>query len=474
MTSTQPLNLLDLVVPAYHPFFESKAYYCVLRGGRSAGKSVAIAQKIIWRCISEKNHRFVVIRDKMTDHSNSTYTELKTAIEMMGITKHAEFYKSPIRINMPDFNSEIIFVGLDDPQRLKGLSGMTGIWFEEPSEINEQSIFEETMSGFRARIRPDSYAQVYLSFNPINIDHWLKNRFYDNNPDKDRTFLLKTTYLDNPHLSGDTIRTLLSLKYTDPVKYTVNVLGEWGRTQMGGEFYKCFKYGIHVDSPDESGQLTEAVYNRDLPLHISFDFNVMPHLTMIISQRVNDTLRVIDEMTAATPYNSTYGICQKFINHPTYSKHNSGLFIYGDPSGNNRSINSLDNKTSYTLIIDELKHYNPILRVNKSFPRVNIRGQWINQIFDLNLDNIRIIINPKCEGLIRDFLEMKEDSNGIKSKEKGYKSGMKYEKYGHFSDAFDYMMCELFKSEWNRFSGGNQGGVSGIITVPRLPPKHLY
>jgi phage terminase large subunit len=466
-----PLDLLSLVVPAYHKFFESTKFYCVLRGGRSAGKSVAIAQKIIWRCISEKNHRFVVIRDKMTDHYNSTYQELRSAIISMGIEEHCEFFKSPTRIKLTTFKSEILFVGLDDPQRLKGLSGMTGIWFEEPSEIKEQAVFEETMSGFRPRPGSVSYAQIYLSFNPISIDHWLKKRFYDENPDADRTFALKTTYLDNPHLSTDTVRTLLNLKSTDPVKYTVNVLGEWGRTQNGGEYYKNFKYGEHVEEATSFKQITDTLYNKALPLHISFDFNLVPHMTMIVAQKSGKTIKIIDEIIAENPYNTVYGICQKFKNSE-YGNHNTGLIIHGDPSGHNKSVNNIDNRTSYTLILEELRHMHPVLKVDRQFPPVSIRGQWLNRIF-AQQDEINVLIHPKCLGLIRDFTEMKEDAEGKKMKEKIMKNGIRFEKYGHWSDAFDYLMTTLFSDEWHMFYKGGSSGVTSIVSAPLPKPKYL-
>ena len=41
------------------------------------------------------------------------------------------------------------------------------------------------------------------------------------------------------------------------------------------------------------------------------------------------------------------------------------------------------------------------------------------------------------------------------------KLGVKYEKYGHLSDCFDYFMCKFLDEPWGRF----QSKTSGIATT---------
>ena len=61
----------------------------------------------------------------------------------------------------------------------------------------------------------------------------------------------------------------------DPMSWQVYGLGEWGSLRVGGELVRDFNYEKHVC-------LTK--YNSTLPLHISFDFNVLPHCSVSIFQ----------------------------------------------------------------------------------------------------------------------------------------------------------------------------------------------
>jgi phage terminase large subunit len=459
------IDLENQILPAYRDFFYDKSYYSILRGSRGSGKSRAICQKIVFRILAEKNHLIIVIRDKMTDHVNSTFREFKEVAEQFQVIKLFEFYKAPLSIRIPSHNSEILFLGMDDSQRLKGLSGTTMMWWEEATQIREQSSFEEVMSGFRPKRRDDSYEQVILSFNPISNQHWIKKRFYDENPDRDRTFEAKTTYLDNPYLNPNTVTTLLNLRYTDEQKYRVNVMGEWGKSSDGKEFYKNFKYSTHVDT------MCEATYNENLPLHLSFDFNITPHMTMLVSQIVGKRVRVIAEIIAPNPRNTVNGICQMF--REKYPSHNAGVFITGDPSGNARSQASSEYQSNVTRISYELASYNPIIRIGKSAPRVAIRSQFINMIFETCHENISIIINPDCKGLIMDLSELQEDASGLKHKQITKQNGITFEKYGHWSDCFDYLICQTFTIEYNKFSN-KHNGLTNLEIISRGPLKYRY
>ena len=52
-----------------------------------------------------------------------------------------------------------------------------------------------------------------------------------------------------------------------------------------------------------------------------------------------------------------------------------------------------------------------------------------------------------CKLLIEDFTQVKEDADGGKLKAKVKdKSGVSYEKYGHFCDTADYILCEAFRN----------------------------
>lgn len=80
------------------------------------------------------------------------------------------------------------------------------------------------------------------------------------------------------------------------------------------------------------------------------------------------------------------------------------------------------------------------------------------------MDGWEIQIDMRCRRLTEDFIYQKKNEDGTKNKAKvtDPKLGLKYEKYGHMSDAFDYGVCLLLSSQWKKFQ---QTSSSGIVTV---------
>lgn len=230
-------------------------------------------------------------------------------------------------------------------------------------------------------------------------------------------------------------------------------------TETGGEAYKQFK--IYRN-------LKDFEYNPDLPIHISFDFNVNPGMHAVVFQIQEKICYQIAEIITRSPRNNTKGICNEFKR--LYRGHNGGLFIYGDPSGRNASTREEIGHNDYSIILNELQGYHPQLRVPYAHPSVKMRLNFLNTIFESGFDGIEIWLRSTCPATVADFQLCKEDVAGNKLKEKArdLATGVNYEKYGHLSDAVDYMICEAFKAEYTKYQNPNsliQPG--GIFQVPR-------
>jgi phage terminase large subunit len=65
---------------------------------------------------------------------------------------------------------------------------------------------------------------MVLSFNPVNIQHWIKRHFIDSG----LATVCWTTYKDNKFLTDDDRKALEDLKYSDEYTYNVYCLGKWG------------------------------------------------------------------------------------------------------------------------------------------------------------------------------------------------------------------------------------------------------
>ena len=210
---------------AYLPLLHDEAHrYLVLYGGAGSGKSVFVAQRLIVRMMSKKLCNILVVRKVGDTNRTSTFALLRQVITRWGL--YSLFDVTDLRIVCKVTGNECIFKGLDDPEKIKSVTfakgELTDIWIEEASEITE-----EDFNQLDIRLRGKGiHGQITLSFNPVNILHWLKRRFFDQQDD--RAVTLKTTYKDNAHLDDDYRRTLESYKDTDPYYYQVYCLGQWG------------------------------------------------------------------------------------------------------------------------------------------------------------------------------------------------------------------------------------------------------
>lgn len=219
-------------------------------------------------------------------------------------------------------------------------------------------------------------------------------------------------------------------------------------SKAGGEFYKCFDRSKHVG---------EVKYDPELPLHITFDFNVNPYMTLIVTQIDKDTdmgytrLNIIEEICLANPDNTTRATCNRF--KATYFSHRSGVFVYGDPAGKARDTRSEDGYNDFDIIAQVLSLFRPRMRVASSAPSIVMRGNFINSIFETQYDGLQVMIGDNCPKTIADFTFLQEDSDGRKKKKKVTDPNTKisYEEYGHITDALDYLICEAFKAEFRKF-----------------------
>jgi hypothetical protein len=228
----------------------------------------------------------------------------------------------------------------------------------------------------------------------------------------------------------------------------VFVEGNWDvQLKTGGEFYKSFELDKHV---------INNTYNPDLPLHLSFDENVNPYFPCLVVQIVGKKVMVIDEIALENPRNTVEEICKEIKSR--YQGHKNLIYIYGDATSNKRDVKLSHGMNLFRLIQQNLKMFKTELRVLTSNPSVQMRGSFINQVLFNNFNQIKIEISEKCTHTINDFILLKESEDGTKSKEMQTDQNTKVrsQKYGHLSDAFDYLFISAFLKDYTLYQkGGN-------------------
>lgn len=241
---------------AYLPLLNDEAHrYLVMYGGAGSGKSVFAAQRLIVRMMSKKLCNILVVRKVGDTNRTSTFALLRQIISKWGLS--SLFDVTDLRIVCKVTGNECIFKGLDDPEKIKSVTfakgELTDIWIEEASEITE-----EDFNQLDIRLRGKGiHGQITLTFNPVNILHWLKRRFFDQQDD--RAITLKTTYKDNAHLDDDYRRTLEGYKDTDPYYYQVYCLGQWG--VIGKTIFDAAKVNMRLSEVGEPVKRGYFVYD---------------------------------------------------------------------------------------------------------------------------------------------------------------------------------------------------------------------
>ena len=208
----------------YLPYLENQDRYLLFYGGGSSGKSYFIAQRFIYKLIHPTRCNLLVVRQTGDTNRKSTFPLLKQVISNWNLAKHFKINESDMRIICLLTGNEVAFAGLDDVEKIKSITfangELTDIWVEEATETQEASINQ-----LKVRLRGGkTKKQMVLSFNPVNIQHWIKKHFMDSK----LATVCFSTYKDNKFLTDDDRKALEDLKYTDIYTYEVYCLGKWG------------------------------------------------------------------------------------------------------------------------------------------------------------------------------------------------------------------------------------------------------
>ena len=206
----------------YDHLFDYSKKFEIYYGGSGSGKSVFIAQKLIIKALNRKR-RVLIIRKTMASQKESCWRLITQLLSDWKIYSMCNINKSDMTIAFPN-GSTFLFKGIDDPERIKSIAGITDVWIEESTELEEED-FDQLVLRVRAKI-DDS--QFFISFNPISKANYCYKRWFA--PDAkvtDDTFILKTTYKDNRFLPKDYIKSLENLINTNPTYYKIYALGEF-------------------------------------------------------------------------------------------------------------------------------------------------------------------------------------------------------------------------------------------------------
>lgn len=239
----------------YLPYLDNEDRILIFYGGGSSGKSFFVGERYIYKNCNRKMN-LLVVRQTWNTNRNSTFALLKQIIKQWGVSQLFKINESDLRIKCLNGN-EVIFSGLDDTEKLKSVTfengELTDIWIEEATEISE-----EDFNQLQVRLRGgNTKKQIVMTFNPININHWIKRKLIDTG----KATVVHSTYKDNKFLTDDDRKTLESFKDTDPYYYQVYCLGQWGI--LGKTYFNAEKVSNRIQQIQEPIKTGSFIYDYD-------------------------------------------------------------------------------------------------------------------------------------------------------------------------------------------------------------------
>lgn len=235
-------SLPKLIGKGYKKFWNFKGRYRVIKGGRGSKKSTTASfwfpynMMKYWHTYGLKPCT-LVIRRYYNTHRDSTFAQLRWAINRLGVSHLWKATKSPLELVYIPSGQKIMFRGLDDPQSITSITVEDGylcwVWWEEAFQITNEDDFDKVDMSIRGEVPEPLFKQHTFTFNPWSEKIWLKKRFFDkvgtDDLSKDGDILAQTkTYHCNEFLGEDDIRIFEKMKEENPRRYSIEGLGEWG------------------------------------------------------------------------------------------------------------------------------------------------------------------------------------------------------------------------------------------------------
>lgn len=405
MTLKIKKNLPQIIGKGYATYWNYKGRYRVVKGGRGSKKSTTTALWIIYKMMQYPLANTLVIRRIFNTHKDSTYTQLKWASNVLGVSHLWKFSKSPLEATYIPTGQKILFRGLDDPMSITSITVEHGhlcwCWFEEAFQVMNEDDFNKVDMSIRGELPKGYFKQITLSFNPWSEKHWLKKRFFDV---KDEDVLAITTnYTCNEFLGEDDKKLFEKMKLNNPRRYNIEGLGNWGIAE--GLVYSNFEeLDFNIEDIKKRPNVKSA---------FGLDFGYTNDPTAFIASLIdlnNMEIFIFDEHYQKAMSNKDIA---NMIKYKGYSKER----IVGD-SSEPKSIDDIKRQGIYRL-----------KGARKGKDSILNGIQYIQ--------DFKIYVHPKCENTLIEL------SNYVWDTKEGNVINKPIDDYNHLMDALRYSLEDI-------------------------------
>jgi phage terminase large subunit len=259
----------------FKPLLFSEKRYLILCGGAGSGKTEFAARKLFFRCMTEGGHRFLILRKVRSRVRESVMEVMARVLTDNGV----KFQHDKTDRVYSFYGNQLLFDGLDDPEKIKSIKGITGEWLEEMTEFTREDFMQLDL---RLREPGPRYHQIIGSFNPDEVQApWIKERFFhlDVPPYCDDVDVKVdvSTVKHNPiaEVREKYAAQLEALKAQDETMYKIYGLGLWAAAK--GRIYTW-----DVQPLPEGVAFDEVMYGLD------FGFSVDPAACVKIYRKADE------------------------------------------------------------------------------------------------------------------------------------------------------------------------------------------
>jgi len=269
------LNLNKVLNYKHQELFQSTAPELCVRGGKNAGKTYSIADKLLLqpRLQPGKKLKAVVVR--------KTLPRIKASVLEI-LEKRAEAHKIEFKLNRSDYVAQvmglkIVFLSMEnkaDHEKARSMTDVDFIWMNEATEMRA---LDYDMLRMIIRGGESSFSQIITDFNPIGKTSWLYKRFFENRNGSNGVHKIHYTVFDNPWARPEEIDILKSYEHINKNLYDINFLGLWG--ELEGVIYD---WGEPVDVETMPESLDETFYGLD------FGYSVDPAALIRIYRKADE------------------------------------------------------------------------------------------------------------------------------------------------------------------------------------------
>ncbi|HDV6093478.1 TPA: PBSX family phage terminase large subunit [Staphylococcus pseudintermedius] len=274
-------------------------------GGGSSGKSHGVIQKVVLKALKDWEYprRILWLRKVQSTIKDSLFEDVKECLINYGIWDMCLWNKTDNKVELPN-GAVFLFKGLDNPEKIKSIKGVSDIVMEEASEF---TLNDYTQLTLRLRERKHKLKQIFLMFNPVSKLNWVYKYFFEHGKPMKGVLIRQSSYKDNKFLDDMTRENLEMLATRNPAYYKIYALGEFATLDK----LVFPKYEKRIISDKEVGHL---------PSYFGLDFGYVNDPSAFIYVKIdsdNKKLYVMSEYVKKGMLNNEIA---QVINDLGYSK----------------------------------------------------------------------------------------------------------------------------------------------------------